>query len=458
MKCPKCQFENLESARFCNQCGKSLQVVCDGCGKDNAPGSKFCRECGKRLEVAMTGKGIREPEGERKYVTAMFSDLSGYTAMSEKLDPEEVKEIVSRIFGEIAQVVTKYEGFIEKFIGNAVVAFYGVPKAHEDDPIRAIKAAREIHEVVAAMSPEVEKRTGKSISMHTGINTGLVVTGEVSIEKGTHGLAGDPINVAARLSSLAKAGEILIGHDTYRQAEGHFTFENLEPATLKGKTEPVQVHKVISTKERPVTIHRLSGLKANLIGRKAELTQLREAVENLRKGRGRIFSICGDAGTGKSRLIEEFKSSLDLEEIQWIEGHAYAYSQNIPYFPLIDLLNRVLKIEEGEPPERAKEKVESGIERLVGKAENIVPYVGSLYSLPYPEVKEVSPEFWRSHLQAAIQLILSSLAKQAPTIFFHEDLHWADPSFVPSSSAATGPHSPFLPVSRSAVWEKPTRK
>ena len=116
---------------------------------------------------------ISESEGERKYVTAMFSDLSGYTAMSEKLDPEEVKEIMSRIFGEIAQVVTKYEGFIEKFIGDAVVAFFGVPMAHEDDPIRAIKVAREIHELVAAMSPEVEKRTGKPISMHTGINTGL---------------------------------------------------------------------------------------------------------------------------------------------------------------------------------------------------------------------------------------------------------------------------------------------
>jgi tetratricopeptide (TPR) repeat protein len=252
----------------------------------------------------------------------------------------------------------------------------------------------------------------------------------VNTEKGTHGLAGDTINVASRLSSLAKAGEILVGHDTYRQAEGHFTFEDLEPTTLKGKTEPVQVHKVISPKERPITIHRLSGLKAHLIGRKAELTQLREAVEQLRKGRGRIFSICGDAGTGKSRLIEEFKSSLDLEGIQWIEGHAYSYSQNIPYFPLIDLLNRVLRIEEGDPPLKVKEKVESGIERLIGKKESVVSFVGSLYSLRYPEVEDVSPEFWKSRLQDAIQTILSAIAKKAPTIFLHEDLHWADPSFV----------------------------
>jgi class 3 adenylate cyclase len=381
MKCPKCQHENPSDARFCNGCGQKLELACPECGKSNPPGSKFCNGCSHNLiptavppkELPLDEKRVPESEGERKYVTAMFSDLSGYTAMTEKLDPEEVKEIMSRIFGEIAKVVTKYEGFIEKFIGDAVVAFFGVPTAHEDDPIRAIKVAREIHEVVAAKSPEVEKRIGKSISMHTGINTGLVVTGEVRVEKGTHGLAGDPINVASRLSSLAKPGEILIGHDTYKQAEGHFVFEDLEPTTLKGNTEPVRVHKVISTKERLVTIHRLSGLKAKLIGRKTELTQLREAVEDLRKGRGRIFSICGDAGTGKSRLIEEFKSSLDFKHIQWIEGHAYAYSQNIPYFPLIDLLNRVLMIEEGDSPVKVKEKVESGIGGLIGKSENIVP-------------------------------------------------------------------------------------
>ena len=430
MKCPKCRVENPEGKKFCSQCGSKLALPCPNCKAEIAPDDKFCGECGHNLEVFEKTKMVLEPECERKFVTALFSDLSGYTAMTEKLDPEEVKEIMSRVFGEIAQVVTKYEGFIEKFIGDAVVAFFGIPKAHEDDPIRAIIVAREIHELVSAMSPDVEKRTGKPISMHTGINTGLVVTGEVSIEKGTHGLAGETINVASRLSGLAKAGEILVGHDTYRQAEGHFTFEDLEPTTLKGKTEPVHVHKVVSPKEKPVTVHRLSGLKAELIGRKAELAQLREAVEHLRKGRGSIFSICGDAGTGKSRLVEEFKGSLDLTGIQWVEGHAYAYAQNIPYFPLIDLLNRVLNIKEDDAPENVRSKIESGLELLVDKKESVIPFVGSLYSLPYPETEAVSPEFWKSRLQASIQTILSGLAKKTRTIFFLEDLHWADPSFV----------------------------
>jgi len=450
MKCPKCQFENRERAKFCRKCGHKFELTCPECGTKIIADSKFCDECGYNFKAAKeTSDKILETEilpfpsseektscdftstvGERKHVTVLFSDLSGYTAMSEKLDPEELKEIMSRVFGEIAQVVTKYEGFIEKYVGDAVLAIFGVPKAHEDDPVRAIRAAREIHELVEAISPEVEKRIEQSISMHTGINTGLVVTGEVDMEKGTHGVAGDTINVASRLSSLAKVSEIIVGQYTYQQSEGYFNFQVLEPTQVKGKAEPVQIYKVVSAKEKPVTMHRLSGMRADLIGRKVEVAQLEKAVEKLRKGKGGIFSICGDAGNGKSRLVEEFKATLDLQDIQWFEGHAYAYSQNIPYFPLIDLLNRVFQIEEGDPQEKVREKVESAIENLVGKKGGIVPYVGGLYSLNYPEVEDVSPEFWKSRLQEATLNIISVLTQKAPTVFFLEDLHWADPSFV----------------------------
>ncbi len=429
MKCPHCQFENPEGARFCGKCAARLLLVCPQCDFENPPENDFCNECGHRLvEEGETEKRGSFAEEERKHVTVLFSDLSGYTAMSERLDPEEVREITNEVFGEIAKVVTKYEGFIEKFVGDAVMALFGVPQAHEDDPVRAIRAAREVHDLVDDLSPQFEGRIGEPLSMHTGINTGLVVTSQVDPERGTHGVSGDAVNVASRLSSLARAGEIVVGPDTYRQAEGYFTFESLEPTTVKGKTEPIQVHKVVSSKELPSKIHRLRGLRAELIGRKVEMAQLAEAGQRLTKGKGTICSICGEAGTGKSRLVEEFKAILDLREIQWQEGHAYAYAQNIPYFPLIDLLNRGLQIEEGDSPEIVKNKIESSIVDLTGKKANLVPYIGSLYALTYPEIEGVSPEFWKARLQEAVQAILGALAQRAPTVICLEDIHWADPS------------------------------
>ncbi|MGD9045116.1 MAG: adenylate/guanylate cyclase domain-containing protein [Desulfobacterales bacterium] len=449
MKCPKCQFDNPEGSKFCGGCGEKFYLTCPECGANNPVENKFCNECGSDLkpvkEVSdQITEAINPPvsppketpttdttftAAERKHVTVLFSDLTGYTAMSEKLDPEEVKEITSQIFGDISKIIGKYDGFIEKYAGDAVMAIFGVPKAHEDDPIRAVKAAREIHELVDVISPDIEKRIGQPISMHSGINTGLVVTGEVDLERGRHGVAGDTINVASRLSSMAKPGEILMDADTCLQAEGHFVCDYLQETTVKGKANPIQVHKVLSQRGEPISIHRLSGLRADLVGRKAELNELSEAVENLHAGRGKIFSIIGDAGTGKSRLVEEFKATLDLNEIQWLEGHAYAYAHNIPYYPMIDLLNRVFQIKEGDSPANIRKKIESGLENLRCK-NDVVPYLGGLYSLNYPEIEEVSPEFWKSRLQESIMIILAALAKRSPTVFFLEDLHWADPSFA----------------------------
>ncbi len=439
MKCPKCQFENTAHARFCSKCGNHIQIICPACGNTNSPEGNFCDACGCNLTDVIQPVPITETppaqkeahlEHGRKYVTVLFSDLSGYTAMSETLDPEEVKEIMGRIYGEIVQVVVKYEGHIDKFIGDAVMVLFGVPKAHEDDPVRAIRAAHEIHEVVKVLSPSLEKRVGRTLAMHTGINTGVVVTGEINLEKGIHGVLGDTINIASRLCSLAKPDEIIIGHETYHEAEGYFHLEEMEPATVKGKAEPLRIYKVLSAREAPSKTHRLSGLRAELIGRRVEMGQLQEAVENLKEGIASIFSIVGDAGTGKSRLIEEFRDTLNLEEIQWREGHAYAYSQNIPYFPLIDLLNRAWQIREGDHPDDVRLKVERGAGALIGERKDLIPYVGSLYALFYQEIEQVSPENRKARLHEAIQLILASLCKRAPTIIHIEDLHWADPSSI----------------------------
>jgi len=230
MQCPKCQFENREEAKFCSECGHKFELICPECGINIRPGSKFCDGCGNNLESAKKTSIINSeietlpfqstaeqssPDvvaivGERKHVTVLFSDLIGYTAMTDRLDPEDVKDITTHIFDEVSKIVAKYDGFIEKFAGDAVMALFGAKKAHEDDPVRAIHAAREIHNIVNTLSPKYEELIEQPLSMHTGINTGLVVTGDVNLKKGIHGVAGDTINVASRLSNLGNADEIIV--------------------------------------------------------------------------------------------------------------------------------------------------------------------------------------------------------------------------------------------------------
>jgi len=438
MQCDHCRSDNPADAKFCNACGHRLGSPCPACGAVNPPESNFCNQCCEALAAAghETGPetvptphplpGKDSAEGERKHVTAMFADISGYTAMAEKLDPEEVREILVRIFDRAARIVTRYDGFIEKFVGDAVLALFGVPCAHEDDPIRAVRVAREIKGIVERMNPELEDRIGQPLSVHAGINSGLVVTGAVVAKKGTHGLAGDTINLAARLCSLAPPGEIYISHTTYCQAAGHFSFERLPSTKVKGKTKTVPVYRYVEARELPSKTYRSSGFRSELVGRSAEMARLAEAVAKLKSGKGSVLFIRGDAGTGKSRLVEEFKSGLDTDRMQWLEGHAYPYSQNIPYFLLIDLFNRAFSIKEQDPADRVRDKIEAAVRSVVHNAEAVIPYVGSLYSLSYPQISHISPDYWRPEFQKAIQSIFAGLARRAPTIICLEDLHWAD--------------------------------
>jgi class 3 adenylate cyclase/tetratricopeptide (TPR) repeat protein len=429
MNCPICNSENADSDRFCRQCGTQLLAICPHCRTPAFPGDRFCGACGLRLETGEKhAHELPEPGSERKYVTVLFTDISGYTAIAQKLDPEEVRDIVRQVFATVVAIISKYGGSIEKYAGDAIMAVFGVPKSHEDDPVRAIKAAREIHFALGSESRGIEEKIGNPLSMHIGINTGLVVTGQIGVEKGMLGVSGDTVNIASRLCDLAAPRETLVGYGTYTQAEGFFNFEQLQPINVKGRTGSVVVYRVLSSRELPTKTHRLSGLRSSLIGRREELTLLTEAVNRLTCGEGTIFTICGDAGTGKSRLIEEFKSTLDLDSLQWLEGNSYPYTQSIPYYPLIDLLNRAFGIDESDSPEVVRGKAEANIKALVGDRRDIIPYLGGLLSISYSETEETSPEDWRHRLRKAAQGVLSALVRRTPTIVCIEDLHWADPS------------------------------
>jgi class 3 adenylate cyclase/tetratricopeptide (TPR) repeat protein len=449
MKCLECQYDNPDDAVFCCKCGTKFETLCHGCGYQNPSESSFCCKCGISLSAADSHEfyqGVANPanqplaiagtdinvceasDSERKCVTVMFSDMTGYTEMSEKLDPEEVKEITGAIFCELTKIIEKYDGFIEKYIGDAILAVFGAKEAFEDSALRAIKAAREIHTYVDSASPKYEEVIGHKLSMHTGINTGLVVTGEINYQKGTHGLVGDTINTAARLMSVSQPGEIITDHESYVQTKGYFEFETLKPVRVKGKAKPVKVYLVAEALQTPRKLHRLHGLRAELIGRSIEMQVLKDAAESLEQGKGSVVSVCGTAGTGKSRLVHEFKNSLDLGKYSWFDGNAYPYTQNMPYYPLVDLLTKAFGIKEGDSYKAIRQKVESNLEELLGKGTGKIPYIGGLFSIEYSETKDVGPEYWKDQLFSAVADVLRSLSLSGPTIVCLEDMHWADPS------------------------------
>jgi class 3 adenylate cyclase len=246
MKCPICTGENPREKIFCRECGSRLILTCPRCAVHILEAGKFCGECGhdlRRSSEVMTDPALqvtgpsKRPSvtpvpttGEQKHVTVLFSDLSDCTVLSEMLDPEEGQDMMRQIVGEIDQVVTKYEGSVEQLVGDTVMAIFGVPSAHEDDPVRAIGAAREIHGIVEKMNHRIAPKIGRSLAMHTGIYTGLVGTAS-DLKKGRHGVPEDTVNFASTLMGLAEKGEILVGPDTYRHAEGFFPFEQFDPAT-----------------------------------------------------------------------------------------------------------------------------------------------------------------------------------------------------------------------------------
>jgi class 3 adenylate cyclase/tetratricopeptide (TPR) repeat protein len=435
MKCPECQNDISENMKFCWQCGRALEIVCAHCNCINPSHFKFCIQCGQSLTVPFS---TQAHVGERKHITVLFSDLSGYTSLSEKLDPEEVKGIMNRIFGQITGVVSHHEGTIEKFIGDAVVVFFGIPWAHEDDPVRAIRTALEIHEVVSTVSPAYESRIGKPIAMHTGINTGLVVTGKGAPGEGVLEVAGDSVNVASRLSGLARPGEILIGENTYHQAQTYFTFEKLESVKLKGKAEPATLYRLLEVKP---TIGRVRGLATHginspIVGRDAEFVAMKGCVNRLLDGQGGILSIIGEAGLGKSRLLSELRNSTisGNDSLQWLEGQTLSYGQKVSYWPFREIVRQYAGITDDNSDTESWEKLKAHITELfTTETEEILPYIASLATLDikdeYAEkVKYLDGEALGRQIFLASRRFFEKLAQEHPLVLVFEDLHWADES------------------------------
>ena len=370
-------------------------------------------------------------EGERKLVTVMFADLSGFTALSEALDPECVRGIVNGCFNALVPIVERYGGVVDKFIGDEIMALFGAPAAHENDAERALRAALEMREALAALNAA----DGTDLGMHVGVNSGIVVTGGLGSDgREQYSVIGDTVNLAARLAAAAPGGQILVGPATRRLAGLLFDFTLLPPMTVKGKAEPVAVARLEHARADARRTHGISGLVSPLVGRADELGLLTAEVRRLATGAGAVIAVRGEPGLGKSRLVAEARERT-VTDARWVEGRAHSFTDAISYSMVRSLLCALI----GLGVEAAPTALDEGLRALLADlfddeaAREGFPYLARLCDLPadpssLDRLAGLSPEALRAGMRRAFLDLVDALCAQGPLVLVWEDLHWADPS------------------------------
>lgn len=433
MICAPCQHENAENARFCNQCGSPLVLICAGCGHQNAPTAQFCEQCGDSLAKPAPREPVTQT-AERRQATVMFSDLSGYTALNENLDPEEVEALMGRIRAAATEEVEGRGGLINQFVGDEVMAVFGIPSAHEDDSRQAVLAALALHDRVREIGRDSSIPRGRGIRLHTGIHTGLVLSRLRQDAHGQYGLTGDTVNTASRLLKQANPDEIIIGPDTHRLVEPYFEIEVQPAVALKGKEHPVVPYKVIGTTriQSRFEASAIKGLTAHA-DREKELKALWGYLDGLEAGRGQVVLLTGEAGMGKSRLIYEFIKKLDRARTIVLQGRSQTHSEDTAYLPVVDALRRGLNIDYADPLEERLRKAVANVMAIDPELEKFIPHYLHLLSIPneeYPLPRNLKgPELTAALHQALIRLVVSR-TKSNPMVLILEDWHWADEASI----------------------------
>src|SRR5919108_2292998 len=332
MNCPHCQALNPDQAKFCMNCGERLvpQSGIEG-GKPKATDFHLDRYLPKELVTKLEAARARNSMvGERRVITMLFCDVKGSTAAAEKVDPETWTEIMNGVFEHMIRPIYKYEGLVPRLMGDAILAFFGAPITHEDDPQRAVLAGLEIQEGIKAYADEVRLKHGLEFGSRIGINTGLVVVGEIGSDlRMEYTAIGDAINLAARMEQTAAVGTIQISEDTYKLVAPFFEVEPLGEVEVKGKSAPVKTYRVLGIKSTPGRLRGLEGLSSPLVGRDAQLSVLNHRLKELDKGTGSAIGILGEAGLGKSTLIAEARKSDEPGRHSWLRGDSLSYTRSI---------------------------------------------------------------------------------------------------------------------------------
>jgi len=419
--CANCGTQNDAGRRFCDECGATLAAACPNCGASNRPGAKFCGTCGTTLAtggVPAASAPTQPASGtsERRFVSVLFVDLVGFTPFAEERDAEQVRETLDRYFGLARLAVERFGGTIEKFIGDAVMAVWGTPTAHEDDAERAVRAGLEIVDATRSLGPSIEARAG-------------ILSGEVAVTLGAEGqgmVAGDLVNTASRLQSVAPAGCVLVGEATMNAAKAAITFESVGAQELKGKSAPVTAFRAMRVVANRGGGGRSDTLEAPFVGRDEELRLLKDLLHaTTRDQRVRLATISGPAGIGKSRLTWEFEKYIDgvVETIYWHRGRSPAYGEGITFWALGEMIRRRAELAETDDEGTTRARIAATVAQYVPDADErgwIEPALLALLGV------EPAPQGGRDALFAAWRTFFERIAEQGTTVLVFEDLQWAD--------------------------------
>jgi class 3 adenylate cyclase len=474
--CPGCGEENPAKFRLCGFCGTSLAPVpttidCPSCGEENPAKFRLCGFCGATLQGGDGGGGtavatapapvaaspVPSAPAEpvqigavevRKPATFIFVDLKGSTALTERIDQEAMSEIKRRYFSVMAAQVERHGGTIEKYIGDAIMAVFGIPRAHEDDALRAVRAAHGMQQELEALNVDFLKFYGVELANRTGVNTGEVVA-NTDPNANQQLATGDTVNVAARLEQAAPENEILIGETTYDLVRSHVEVEPVEPLELKGKSERVPAYRLVRLRNASETAKAVRA--APLVGRQAEWAQLDAAYQATVSGATtRIATVIGDPGVGKTRLVKEFTDAHE-PTATIVSGRCLPYGDGITFWPLAEVARAAADIGDEDPPDQARAKLDALVAPAGGDAGAIADRVASLIGLsstPFP-VREL---FWGG------RRLLETIAHDRPVIVVVDDLHWAQPTFldflVHVAEASTGAPILILATARHVLLEK----
>jgi class 3 adenylate cyclase/tetratricopeptide (TPR) repeat protein len=461
-ECGACGNENPGDARFCSACGTALERACPVCEHAVDPEARFCSNCGAGLtpdvdpgalsaphdlrryvpealldKIRATG-GTGPMRGERRTVTMLFADLVGSTTAAEQLDPEEWAEIVNEAFEHLIAPVYRYEGTLARLQGDAILAFFGAPIAHEDDPVRAVHAALEMLDAIAEPAGQVKRRSGVPIALRVGINTGLVVVGEVGSDLRVEYTAlGDAINVAARMEQTAEPGTVRITETTAGLLGGAFVTAPTGPIEVRGRAEPVTTFRVDG-----VADHDVARPVVPLVGRTRERATMAGVLDRLRAGVGGVVTLVGEAGIGKSRFVAAVREQLgtltgvaatseEAGDIAWMEGHARSFDTSVPYAPFRDLANTWLGLRDVDPADIFG-RIAAAVERVHGHSDlDTAAYLTHVTGAPLPDeqahlVASTATAPLHAKTTASIVAYIEAEAARRPLVLVLDDLHWAD--------------------------------